>query len=428
LSLFHRPYRFYYGWVIVAASFLTVFFVVGTRSSLGLFYTAILADYGWGRAETAGAFSLMMIMHAVMSPVSGILIDRIGPRKLFPIGGIVFGIGLILSSLISEIWHLYLYLGLITALGVTPQTFAPQMSRIPRWFVRKKGLASGLVLSGMGTGTLFMAIVIGFLITTEGWRFAFGILSVSIFCFVVPINVIFQRNDPEDVGQTIEQTGVIQKRKDAPYEGKTEKQNETPSPQKMWTFNVVLRTKAFWCFFFIGLTHGIFSHTIIVHLAPHIMDLGFNPMFAAIMVGSVGLLGSVGTIVFGSLSDRMGRESGYFVASAGASLGILSLLVADSSSLKWLLYVFVIMYGLGNGGLLSILAAATGDIFSGNALGRILSTQGISFGVGSALGAYFGGYFFDQTGSYTIPFIVVLLSIIASAVAFWIAAPRKPRV
>ncbi len=104
------------------------------------------------------------------------------------------------------------------------------------------------------------------------------------------------------------------------------------------------------------------------------------------------------------------------------------LLVVDGSSPKWLLYVFVITYGLGNGGLLSILAAATGDIFSGNALGRILSTQGISFGVGSALGAYFGGYFFDQTGSYTIPFIVVLLSIIAGAIAFWVASPRKSRV
>ena len=401
---------------------------MGTRFSLGLFYTAILTEYGWGRAETAGAFSLMMVIHAVMSPVSGILIDRIGPRKLFPIGGIVFGIGLILSTLITDIWHLYLYLGLIMAVGINPQTFAPQMSRIPRWFVRKKGLASGLVLSGIGTGTLFMAIVIGFLITTEGWRFAFGILSIFIFCFVVPINVIFQRNEPEEVGQTIEQTGVILKRMDAPHEENTKQQNEPPLSQKMWTFKAVLRSKAFWCFFFIGLTHGVFAHTIVVHLAPHIIDLGFNPMFAATMVGSVGLLGSVGTIVFGSLSDRVGRESGYFIASAGASLGVLLLIFVDGSSLKWLLYVFAITYGLGNGGLLSILAAATGDIFSGNALGRIISTQGISFGVGSALGAYFGGYFFDKTGSYTIPFIVVLLSIIAGAVAFWVAAPRKSSV
>jgi MFS family permease len=270
--------------------------------------------------------------------------------------------------------------------------------------------------------------VIGFLITTEGWRFAFGILSIFIFCFVVPINVIFQRNEPEEVGQTIEQTGVLQKVNDAPFEGDTQQQNESPLSQKMWTFNAVLRSKAFWCFFFIGLTHGVFTHTIVVHLAPYIIDQGLNPMFAATMVGSVGILGSVGTIVFGSLSDRVGRESGYFIASVGAFLGVLLLIFVDGSSLKWLLYVFAITYGLGNGGLLSILAAATGDIFSGNALGRIISTQGISFGVGGALGAYFGGYFFDKTGSYTIPFILILLSIIASAIAFWIAAPRKSRV
>jgi MFS family permease len=412
----------------VAVSFLTVFFVLGIRSSFGLFYTAILAEYGWGRAETAGAFSLMMIVHAVMSPVSGILIDRIGPRKLFPIGGIIFGIGLILSSFISEIWHFYLYFGLIMALGINTQSFAPQMSRIPRWFVQKRGQAGGLVLSGMGTGTLFLAITIGLFITIAGWRFAFIILSVFIFCLVVPINAIFQRNEPEEVGQTIEGTGFKLKRKDALGADNTQQRHETPLSQKMWTFKAALRTKAFWCFFFIGLTHGVFAHTIVVHLAPHIIDLGFNPMFAATMVGSVGLLGSVGTIVFGSLSDRVGRESGYFIASAGASLGILSLIFVDSSSLKWLLYVFVIMYGLGNGGLLSILAAATGDIFSGNALGRIISTQAVSFGMGSALGAYLGGYYFDQTGSYTIPFILALLSIITSAFALWIAAPRKSRV
>ena len=112
----------------MAVSFLTIFFVLGTRFSFGLFYTAILSEYGWGRAETAGAFSLMMIFHALLSPVSGILIDRIGPRKLFPIGGIIVGIGLISSSFISEIWHLYLYFGVITAFGINTQSFAPHMS------------------------------------------------------------------------------------------------------------------------------------------------------------------------------------------------------------------------------------------------------------------------------------------------------------
>lgn len=411
----------------MAVSFLTVFFVLGTRSSFGLFYTAILSEYGWGRAETAGAFSLLMIIHAVMSPVSGILIDRFGPRKLFPIGGFILGVGLVLSSFISEIWHFYLYFGLIMALGINTQSFAPQMSRIPRWFVQKRGLASGLVMSGMGTGTFFLAIMIGFIITTWGWRYAFIILSLFIFCIVVPMNAIFQRNGPEEVGQTIEGTGLKMHREDVLGGENRQRQNETPLTKNMWTFSAALRTKSFWGFFYMGFTQGLYINTIVVHLVPHLIDLGFSRMFAAGMVGSIGILGSLGTILFGSLSDRVGREAGYSIASASSAFGVMLLILTDHSSLKWMLYVFVIAYSLGTGGLSAITAAATGDIFSGNTLGLIISTQAVSFGVGSAIGAYFGGYFFDQRGSYTIPFIMVLLSIITGAFALWAAAPRKSR-
>jgi OFA family oxalate/formate antiporter-like MFS transporter len=150
-------------------------------------------------------------------------------------------------------------------------------------------------------------------------------------------------------------------------------------------------------------------------------------MLAASMVGLVGLLGSIGTVFFGFLSDRVGRKSGYFMASTSGSLGILLLIIMGDSSLKWLLYVFVMLYGLGNGGMSSIMAAVSGDIFSGSALGRIISTQAVSFGLGGALGPYLGGYFFDNLGSYEIPFSIVLLSIIASTLALWLAAPRNHR-
>jgi MFS family permease len=426
MSLFHPPHRFYYGWVIVAVSFLTIFFVLGTRSSFGLFYTAILAEYGWSRAETAGAFSLMMIFHALLSPVSGVLIDRIGPRKLFPIGGIIVAIGLFLSSFVSEIWHFYLFFGVITALGINTQAFAPQMSLIPRWFVRKKGLASGLVLSGMGIGTMCMAVLIGFIIVRAGWRVAFMTLSVFVFCFVAPINAIFQRNGPEEVGQTIEETGLKSKRGEVSRLDSLGQKTEIYIAQT-WTFKTALQTKAFWCFLFMGFVQGLTVNTIVVHLAPHVTDIGFSPMLAASMVGLVGLLASIGTVLFGVLSDRVGRESGYSIASISQFFGILLLILMEGSPLKWMLYVFVILYGIGYGGISAITAAATGDIFSGRALGRIISTQAVSFGLGSALGAYLGGYFFDKLGSYRIPFSMILVSIIAGAIALWFAAPRHSR-
>ena len=426
--MIYRAYPFYYGWIIVAVSFFTVFFVLGTRSCFGLFYTAILAEYGWGRAETAGAFSLMMVFHACMAPFTGILIDRFGPRKLFPMGAVIVGIGLAASSLISEIWHLYLCFGVITAMGTNMQSYAPHMSLIPRWFIRKRGLASGMVLSGLGPGTMLLALLIGFIIDREGWRYAYIVLSAIIFCVVVPMNALFQRNGPEEVGQTIEGAHPNLNDQYVSTDKNHRKHNERPIAQEIWTFQAAARTKAFWYLIVVGFAQGIMINTVMVHLAPHTVDLGFSRMLAASVVGVVGLLGSLGTILFGMLSDRVGRESGYFLVSFGASIGFLLLILTNYYPSEWLLHTFVIIYGVCQGGIVSIVAAATGDLFhSGNALGRIISTQAVSFGLGSATGAYLGGSFFDRSGSYTMAFIIVLFFIWIGAFSLWAAAPHKAK-
>ena len=133
--------HFYYGWVIVAVSTFTLFMAVGTRCSFGVYYIAILGEYGWGRAETAGAFSLAMLLHAVFAPVTGALIDRFGPRKLFPLGAVFLFLGLLAASRIRAIWHLYLFFGVVMAIGINTLSYSPNMSIIPRWFIKKIGLA-----------------------------------------------------------------------------------------------------------------------------------------------------------------------------------------------------------------------------------------------------------------------------------------------
>jgi len=201
---FTFPNRFYYGWIIVAVSFLTLFFAVGIRFSFGVFYVAILNEYGWGRGETAGAFSLAMVMHSCFALVTGTLIDRFGPRTLFPLGATFLAIGLAAASRITDIWHLYLFFGVILAIGINTLAFAPHMSRIPKWFIRRRGFANGLVVAGMGLGTMVMAPVIQFLIDTVGWRFAFLCLAGLVLCIVLPITSIFMRRSPKEVGQHID--------------------------------------------------------------------------------------------------------------------------------------------------------------------------------------------------------------------------------
>lgn len=182
---------FFYGWIIVAVSFLSLFFSLGVRVSFGVYYVSILNEFGWTRADTAGAFSLAMCVHALISPLSGYLIDRFNPRIFFPAGAAFLAAGLIACSFISNIWHLYLFFGVITAIGINMTGFAPNMTIVPRWFLKKKGLANGIALSGIGAGSFVVATGVGYIIKVAGWRNAFLITAGTVCIILIPAAAFF---------------------------------------------------------------------------------------------------------------------------------------------------------------------------------------------------------------------------------------------
>jgi MFS family permease len=271
-----KKHRFYYGWIIVGVSFLTLFLAVGIRFSFGVFYVAMLKEYGWGRGETAGAFSLGMLTNALFAMVSGTLVDRFGPRILFPLGATFLAIGLAAASRITAIWHLYLFFGVIMALGINTVSYGPHMALIPKWFVRRKGLAAGLALAGMGVGTMVMAPVIQFLIDTVDWRFAFLILAGIVLVVVVPTTALFQRRSPEDMGQFPD--GVVPGSSGAriPQLEESPINIRTSNLTEQWTLRAALRTRAFW---WMGLVHfsvGFTISMVVVHQAAHVVDAGYS--------------------------------------------------------------------------------------------------------------------------------------------------------
>jgi MFS family permease len=423
-----KTHRFYYGWVIVGVSFLTLFFTHGIRNSFGVFYVAMLHEYGWGRGETAGAFSLAMGIHAFFSILSGALIDRFGPRALFPLGATLLAIGLAAASRIGAIWHLYLSFGVVIAIGINTMAFVPHMSLIAKWFTRKRGLASGLVLAGMGIGILVMAPVIQFMIDNAGWRFAFLILAGLVLCILVPMTALFQRRSPEDIGQFTDGIAPGSPGINASQVNGSRKDTQTPALSDQWTVRSSLHTRAFWWLALMNICAGFSINLMVVHQAAHVVDAGYSPSMAALVVGLVGLFGSAGAILCGFISDRVGRESGYTVGGCAGIMGILFFLLLRDTSSPWMLYCYGILFGLGYGSSGPIGAAATADLFPGNSLGRIMGTNAIGWGLAGALGAYLGGYFYDHVGSYTFPFLLVLISICLGILGMWMAAPRHRRI
>jgi MFS family permease len=146
------PHRVFYGWVIVLVSFLTLVLVMGTRFSFGVFYTSILEEMGWSRAATAGIFSVSMLVYAVVAIGVGAAFDGLGPRRMFPLAALLLGAGFFLCSRMTTLWQFYLYYGVIVGTGFTALGFIPHVSLTARWFARRRGLATSLVLAGTGVG------------------------------------------------------------------------------------------------------------------------------------------------------------------------------------------------------------------------------------------------------------------------------------
>ncbi len=419
-----KPRRLYYGWVIVGVSFFTLFFTHGTRNSFGVFYVAVLQEYGWGRGETAGAFSLAMVIHAFFAIVSGVLMDRFGPRTLFPLGAIFLAMGLAAASRIAAIWHLYLYFGVIMAIGINTMSYAPQMSLIARWFIRKRGLASGLVMAGMGVGVMVLAPVIQVMIDTVGWRSAFLVLAGLVLCILVPMTALLQRRSPEDIGQFPNGISPVSGGIHAAKPKGFREDTRSPPLSEQWTLRSSLHTRPFWWLSLVNISSGFTNNMLVVHQAAHVVDVGYSPSLAAFLVGMVGLLRSAGAVLWGFVSDRVGRGIGYTLGGSAAFVGILFLLRIRDTTSPWMLYAFVILFGLGSGASGPISAATTADLFPGKSLGRILGTFIIGWGLAAALGSYLGGYFYDKVGSYTFPFLLVLVSISLGLLGIWMAAPR----
>ena len=191
-----RP-KIFYGWVIVAISFVVMTASYTGLYSWPLFYVSILEEFGWSRAGTALIFSFAGLVYALTSPISGALFDRLGPRKLFTIGASLITIGVVGCSQSSEVWQFCIFLGLFAALGLSATGFTPNVALISGWFEKKRAMAVGI--SAMGTrDTFLLAPLIQLIIIALGWRNAYLVLA-AFAASIIPL-AQFLRTRPQDMG------------------------------------------------------------------------------------------------------------------------------------------------------------------------------------------------------------------------------------
>lgn len=416
---------FFYGWVVVGVGFVTLGITFGVWYSFSVFFLAIIKDFGWSWAAGSSIFSIFIISQALTGLLTGHLQDRFGPRIVIPLGTIILAICLAMTSRARSLWEFYLVYGILAGAGVSLLAFSSHSAFIPKWFERKRGLALGIAMSGIGFGMLFLVPLVEKSITAYGWRSTYLYLGALVLFVVGPLNIIFSRRRPEDLNlrpdgddllESVEQIRrpMVMKVMDPDWAGQA------------WTVGRAVRTKRFW-FLVMSFVFGSWVYQgMLLHAISAMADYGLSRETAAYYFGILGVVGAAGKIGFGYLSDVMGRERVTVLAGLFVAAGILCLM-----GMNWttgiLPLLFAVLFGLGYGAAAPIFPSVSADIFLGNAFGLIFALICIGGGVGGSLGAFISGYLRDVTGSYMVPFYIYLLNIFLSCLFICLAGPGKVR-
>ncbi|MCH7605517.1 MAG: MFS transporter [Chloroflexi bacterium] len=401
--------RRHHGWAIFALVFTNLTVEGAMKNSAPVVFLALRESFGRSAAATAGIFSAAGLTGALCAPLLGKLFDRVGPRYLFPVGGLLILVGYLSSSLVSDFWQLFILYGLIATLGETTISSFTATANLAPWFPRARGRVLGLADAGNPLGQGIFVPLAGLLISSMGWRSTFRIFGPLFFLMVAPANFLFQRRPP------IPEVGV-------PQENMALEVIETPSAvTENMEFKQLLRTWPLWCLVSARSFASFGTQLTNLHMVAFFVVAGYSPIQAASILGAVGLLGLAGRPISGALSDYLGRELIYTLG-MGMQVGaiVLVLVFGDGHSL-WPIVLFVGLSGLSDGiGGLAVSAKAA-DLFPANALGSVMGLVQGGRGVGIMLGPILGGLLFDLRGDYMVAFSLAM-SLVLVAIAFmWTA-------
>jgi MFS family permease len=377
---------FFYGYAVVVASVWIMLAVWGSYFAFGVFFKPMLAEFGWSRAMISGAFSVSMVTQTLLGVVAGGITDRIGPRMLMTLCGLFLAIGYFLMSRVNTVWQLYVVYGVVIGIGMSA-SFISLTSTLARWFVKRRGIMTGIILSGNGIGALIAPPVATRLISTYDWRVSYLIMG-GVVLVIVTLAAHFLRRDPTQMGQV-------------PYGESGERQN-LGAGTLGFCLKEAVYTRQFYIVFAMFFCFGFNLFAFIVHSVPHASELGFPAVTAANVLAVIGGFTVVGRLLLGIVADRIGNRPVFLVGFILTSAAVLWLVPAKEI---WTLYLFAAVFGLANGGMGTSESPLLAEFFGLHSHGLIFGITGGGFTIGAALGPLMAGYLFDIAGNYRAAFL-----------------------
>ncbi|MBI2875977.1 MAG: MFS transporter [Candidatus Tectomicrobia bacterium] len=442
-----QPWIFY-GWIVVAISFVAMALSFSIRYSYPVFNVVLEKEFGWSRTSVYFAYSLHLITYGIGGPLAGLLFDRVGPRILFPVAALLSGVALVACSQLNSLLWYYFFAGILATLGAVSLDVVPNVALICSWFEKKRGQAVGLATSGLGLSMVIAGVFVTWVVSRFGFRWGYAIMGLLIFFVTAPLTALFQRHRPAEMGLRVDGEGTnarldellsrIQERLFGRKRDARQEKEEIPLEESDilanpewakadWPLSKVIRTPRYWLFFSIKILLVFAIYCVLVHQTPYAVDAGFSKMAAGAALGITGTVAIFGKIFWGYISDRIGRELTYTIIILQACAGILVLMAVKDPSQLWMLYSYAVRYGMGYGSISANLPTMLADVYCPKSLGATYGLSVLGSGIGGATGPLFAAYMYDTTRSYHIPFTICLVFLVVSIVQVWIFAPRKVR-
>ena len=406
--------RFFYGWVVVALTFMATLLAAGIRAAPQTFVRPLEADFGWSRASIMSAVSINLVLYGAIGPIGGRIQDRHGVRVVMLAALILLGVGVGLTAFIDDLWEFILVWGIIVGTGAGGMSSVLAASVAHRWFVRHRGVMLGFLNSAGSTGQLiFIPVVMG-IITVWGWRTA----ATALACLAAAAFVLvwwLMRNDPADVG-------------DEPLgQSDTLAASGSASAPAVVSTSVrdAARTRTFWllCGAY-AICGGTSNGLIGSHMIPHALDIGISNAAASWTVGIMGGMNFIGTMGAGWLSDRMDPRK---VLAGVYGLRAVALLILPVVTDANGMFVFAVVYGLDWFATVPPVVAIAGNTFGKNSVGSIYGLIFMSHQLGGAAMAQGGGIIFDYFGDYVPAFLIGALLAAMAAVMSLAISKDEPR-
>ena len=411
-----RRAPFFYGWVVVAAAFAVLFLAFGSAYSFATFFAALQDEFAASRGSVSLAFAIAGFIYFSLGALSGTISDRLEPRWVVAGGMMVVAAGLLLASRATDLGQIYVAYGIGMGIGVG-FAYVPAIGVVQRWFVRHRGLASGLAVAGIGLGTVSVPPASAWLIQAGGWRTAYVVLGIVVLVVGCGAALALEKSP--------DRRGLLPDGDPAGPQPSAAVGAPPLAQQDGFGVWQALATRPFAVLYAASLLGSLGLFVPFVHLVPYARDLGLSPARGALLFSLIGVGSTAGRFVAGGVADRLGRRISLAGLYGGMGLAFLLWLGAESA---WRLAVFALGFGVFYGGFVALVPAVIADYFGFRSVAGIIGLLYTSVGIGNLVGPTFAGIVFDMWQSYAAPIAIsAALMLAAAGLTFLLEEPDRWR-